>query len=322
MQVAEFPGDSRINIIERQVPAVAQGEVLLKVARTALCGSDIKAWRKGAYSTPGHEIVGLVVDGDSKFVGQRCAIYIPVHCGQCAVCLEGGTQMCEKVSELVGWDRPGGYAEYVTVPAQCLLALPADIEDRIAPLLLDTIGTSAHAVRTAAKFSAKQSPVLITGAGPVGLGALIAAKSLGHSDIYVSDPNERRLEHALRLGAKPYRAGETEKGFHLIIECSGAHAARNDAINLVTPKGCIMLVGENAEPWVINEGPVFRRKDFSMIRTFYFPKSDHPDNIELLRSWRADFESVLDKEFALSELPVEFEAFAKGATTKPLVAFE
>lgn len=321
MRAAQFPGGSRIEITEAPVPAVAQGEVLLKVLRTALCGSDIKAWRKGARCTPGHEIVGVVVDGDPEFAGQRCAVYIPVHCGQCPVCLDGGTQMCERVYQLIGWDRPGGYAEYLTVPSQCLLQLPDDIEDSLAPLLLDTIGTSAHAVRTAVKFAAQPEPLLITGAGPVGLGALITAKSLGYSDIYVSDPNERRLRHALKLGGKPYHPDSKRYHFPLILECSGAHAARNNAIELVTPKGCIVLVGENSEPWVIQEGPVFRRKDFSMVRTFYFPRSDHADNIRLLRKWHADFETIVDKEFALADLPCEFEVFARGGTTKPLLAF-
>lgn len=321
MKTARFPGGSRIEITEAPVPVVSQGEVLLKVLRTALCGSDIKAWRKGAKYTPGHEIIGVVVDGDPKLTSQRCAVYIPVHCGECAVCLDGGTQMCERIYQLIGWDRPGGYAEYLTVPSQCLLQLPDDIGDRLAPLLLDTIGTSAHAVRTAVKFTPKPVPLLITGAGPVGLGALITAKSLGYSDIYVSDPNERRLKHAVELGGKSYHRDSTRNHFPLILECSGAHAARNDAIELVAPKGCIVLVGENPEPWVIQEGPVFRRKDFSMVRTFYFPKSDHADNLRLLTKWRADFETIVDTEFTFTELPSEFEAFASGRTTKPLLTF-
>ena len=86
-----------------------------------------------------------------------------MHCDHCAACKRGDTQMCLEVSSLIGWNRPGGYAEYVPVPENCLLPVPDDIEDSLAPLLLDVIGTSGHAVRFVSRVVSpnEAGPVLV-----------------------------------------------------------------------------------------------------------------------------------------------------------------
>ena len=179
------------------MPEVAAGEVLVRVSRTALCGSDFKLWHKGAEFTAGHEIFGVVEQPGHRLHGRRCAVYIPLHCDRCAACTRGDTQMCLEVSSLIGWNRPGGYAEYVPVPENCLLPVPDDIEDSLAPLLLDTIGTSGHAVRFVSRVVPpdEAGPVLVMGAGPVGLGVVLALRALGYGDIHVADPNATRLAH-------------------------------------------------------------------------------------------------------------------------------
>jgi len=324
MQAAVFHGGDRITIERVAVPETAPGEVLLRVARTALCGSDFKLWHKGAEFTAGHEIFGVVEQLGHPMNGRRCAIYIPLHCGHCAACRRGDTQMCLEVSSLIGWNRPGGYAEYVPVPENCLLPVPDDIEDSLAPLLLDTIGTSAHAVRFAGRIvpPSEAGPVLVMGAGPVGLGVVLALRSHGYDEIYVVDPNRTRLAIAQSFGAKPHPVGDTSKRFALIIECSGAHVARNLGIELVLPRGALVLVGENAAPWTIEEGKVFRRKDFYMIRTFYFPIADFEPNVELLRRYKDEYRVLVDGEFGLSDLPENFARFARGELIKPLLALD
>ncbi|HUO00666.1 MAG TPA: alcohol dehydrogenase catalytic domain-containing protein [Bradyrhizobium sp.] len=324
MQAAVFHGQDRITIERIAMPEVAKGEVLVRVSRTALCGSDFKLWHKGAQFTAGHEIFGVVEQPGHPMHGKRCAVYIPVHCDRCAACKRGDTQMCLEVSSLIGWNRPGGYAEYVPVPENCLLPVPDDIEDSLAPLLLDVIGTSGHAVRFASRIvpPSESGPVLITGAGPVGLGVVLALKSFGYEDIRVSDPNETRLNIAQSFGAKPHPVGDTSQRFALIVECSGAHAARNLGIEVVLPHGALVLVGENAAPWTIAEGPVFRRKDFYMIRTFYFPIRDFVPNIELLRRYKEEYRVLVDGEFGLPTLPENFARFAKGELIKPVLALD
>jgi threonine dehydrogenase-like Zn-dependent dehydrogenase len=324
MEAAVFHGNERITIERVAIPDVDAGEVLVRVSRTALCGSDFKLWHKGAEFTAGHEIFGVVEQPGHRMHGRRCAVYIPVHCGHCAACRRGDTQMCLEVSSLIGWNRPGGYAEYLPVPENCLLPVPDDIEDSLAPLLLDTIGTSAHAVRFVSRVVPPQEagPVLVTGAGPVGLGVILALKDAGYSGIHVSDPNVWRLRIAQAFGAQSHPVGNTGKRFALIMECSGAHAARNLGIELVLPRGALVLVGENAMPWTIEEGKVFRRKDFYMIRTFYFPKADFDPNIVLLRRYKDEYRVLVDGEFGLRDLPQNFARFAEGKLIKPVLALE
>lgn len=322
MQAAVFHGHERITIERVAMPEAGPGEVLVRVSRTALCGSDFKLWHKGAEFTAGHEIFGVVEQPGHRMHGRRCAIYIPLHCGRCPACRRGDTQMCLEVSGLIGWNRPGGYAEYVPVPENCLLPVPDDIEDSLAPLLLDVIGTSGHAVRFVSRVVPphEAGPVLVMGAGPVGLGVVLALRSLGYGDIHVSDPNAARRGIAQSFGATAHPVGDTSKRFALIMECSGAHAARNLGIELVLPRGALVLIGENAAPWTIEEGKVFRRKDFYMIRTFYFPVGDFEANVALLRQYKNEYRVLVDGEFGLSALPESFARFAKGELIKPVLA--
>jgi threonine dehydrogenase-like Zn-dependent dehydrogenase len=324
MQAAVFHGHQRITIERVAIPEVGAGEVLVRVSRTALCGSDFKLWHKGAEFTAGHEIFGIVEQPGHSLHGRRCAVYIPLHCDRCAACRRGDTQMCLEVSSLIGWNRPGGYSEYLAVPENCLLPVPDDIEDSLAPLLLDTIGTSGHAVRFVSRVVPPQDagPVLVTGAGPVGLGAVLALRSLGYHDIHASDPNQARLKIAQSFGARSHPVGNAGKRFALILECSGAHAARNLAIELVLPRGALVLIGENAAPWSIEEGKVFRRKDFYMIRTFYFPLGDFEPNVALLRRFKQEYRVLVDGEFGLRQLPENFARFARGELIKPVLALD
>ncbi len=324
MQAAVFHGQERITIERVRIPDVGEGEVLVRVSRTALCGSDFKLWHKGAEFTAGHEIFGVVEQPGHRMHGRRCAVYIPVHCDRCAACRRGDTQMCLDISSLIGWNRPGGYAEYLPVPENCLLPVPDDIEDSLAPLLLDTIGTSAHAVRFVSRVVPPEEagPVLVTGAGPVGLGVILALRDAGYRDIHVSDPNVRRLRIAQAFGAQSHPVGDTGKRFALIMECSGAHAARNLGIETVLPRGALVLIGENAAPWTIEEGKVFRRKDFYMVRTFYFPIGDFEPNIALLRRYKDEYRVLVDGEFGLHDLPKNFARFAEGELIKPVLAPE
>jgi propanol-preferring alcohol dehydrogenase len=319
MQAAVFHGDRRISIETAPRPVAAAGEALLRVRRTALCGSDGKLWLKGAAVTAGHEIFGVVEHAGHPLDGRRCLVYIPVHCGACASCARGDTHLCLTESTLVGWNRAGGYAEYVSVPEQCLLPVPDDIDDVEAPLLLDTVSTSAHGIRLArAVVPANGDPaVLVIGAGPIGLGAIIALQAEGYRDLAIADLREQRLAHAAALGASAHPVGSMDRRFDLIVEASGAHAARNFGMANVQPRGVLLLLGENDAPWTIEETKPVRRKDFWMLRSFYFPKREFAANVELLRANRARYRGFVDAEFPLAELPHEFARFMAGERVKP-----
>jgi len=253
--------------------------------------------------------------------------------------MAGDTHLCETDSVLVGWNRHGGYGQALSVPDQCLLPVPDDIPDDLAPLLLDTIGTSAHGIRMAMPLlprapnaphaphashashapHAPTGPVLVMGAGPIGLGAILALTDMGFQNIAVSDPRASRLALAVEFGATVHAVDDMTTRFSFVLECSGAHVARNRALHIVQPHGVVLLLGENDNPWTIEETRPIRRKDFIMMRSFYFPKSDFPQNIELLRRHRERYARLVDQTFPLSELPQMFARFAAGELIKPLM---
>jgi len=321
MQAIHFAGHERIDVVERSWPVPAPGEVLLRVRRTALCGSDGKLWHKGAAQIPGHEIFGLVDCSGHALHGRRCAVYMPVHCGACVRCLAGQTHTCERESTLIGWNRDGGYAQALAVPASCLLPVPDEIPDDLAPLLLDTIGTAAHALRLVRPLlgDLAKARVLITGAGPVGLGGLIALRDMGAADISVADPRTQRCVLAAALGAKIHPVGERSRRFDLVLESSGNLAARDQGLEVVAAQGVMLWVGENDAPWTVHETKLVRRKDFFLVRSFYFPKGDHEANIALLRRQRASYERLVDHVFALPDMAEEFPRFMAGERIKPLM---
>jgi threonine dehydrogenase-like Zn-dependent dehydrogenase len=185
-----------------------------------------------------------------------------------------------------------------------------------------TTGTAAHGLRLVQRLlpAPALARVLITGAGPVGLGGLIALRDAGFTDITIADPREARQQLALSLSASAVLpVGELSQRFDLVLECSGQHAARDQAMHIVAPRGVVLWVGENDDPWLVQETKAVRRKDFFLVRSFYFPKAEHELNIGLLRRHAASYRRLVDQVFDVDELPAEFARFVRGERIKPLM---
>lgn len=320
MRAARFSGQGLITVETVEAPRPAAGEVTVQVAACALCGSDLRPWRQGWPVTPGHEITGRVDQPGHPRHGQRVAVYIPIFCGECDDCVAGRTHLCARTSPkaLIGWQRAGGYAERLVVPEHNLLPVPDDVPDGLAPLLLDTIGTTAHAARLALRVVAG-GRALVVGAGPIGLGAILVLKHFRFGPIDVIDPAAYRSDVAASLGARPTTPEEAAAGrYRLVVEASGKDAGRQTALEAVGPEGAIAQVGES-DAWSIKETRSIRLKDFFLIRSFYFPIADHADNVEILRRSRADFARLVDDRVDLEGLSDLFQAFSRGERLKPLM---
>ena len=315
MRHARFAGQGRIDIEEAAWPAPAADEVLLRVLACSLCGSDLRPLRQGWPVTPGHEIVGRVDQPGHLLHGQRCLVYIPVWCGHCPTCLAGHTHLCNNATELMGWQRAGGYAEALAVPEQCLLPVADDVPTHLAPLLLDTIGTAAHGVRLS-KSLVPCGRALILGAGPIGLGALLVLQHFGYGPVDVSDPNEFRRGVAGELGATPLAVLDASVRYPLVLECSGKDTARQAALEAVAARGVVVQLGE-ADAWQVTETKAIRRKDFYYVRSFYFPVSEYALNVDLFRANRARYERLVDARVPLDGLQDLFAQFARGERLKP-----
>jgi len=318
MRAANFLGNGRIKIKEIEKPFPKADEVLVRVLRCALCGSDKRLWQEGTNNIPGHEIVAIVEDKNSILDGKRVLVYIPVYCDNCPQCNSGNMNQCPNITDLVGWQRPGGYADYISLPERVLLPIPDEIPTDLAPLLLDTIGTTAHGIRMGMKVK-KPGKSLILGTGPIGLGSLLVLKGMGFNDIACFDPNEKRQEFAISLGAR--KPQENEK-FDMVIEASGHQNSRNEAMLSVASNGCVLLFGESASNFVIEPTPQIRRKDFYVLRSFYFPINDLKENINLLFNNKELYERLVDKIFPLEELEECFQQFVEGKLIKPVVNLE
>jgi L-iditol 2-dehydrogenase len=317
MRAARFLGEGRITIEAAPEPEPGSGEVLIQVSACALCGSDLRPLRQGWPVTPGHEILGVVDTPGYALHGRRALVYIPVFCGCCAQCAAGDTHLCP-TAELIGWQRPGGYADSLAVPEQCLIPVPDDIPDRLAPLLLDTIGTAAHGVRRAMRL-VSPGPALVIGAGPIGLGALLVLRGLGFDPLAVVEPADYRASFASGLGAERLdAAAAAARRFPLVVEAAGRDAARQLALEAAAPRGVVVQLGES-DTWSIAETRAIRRKDFFLVRSFYFPIGDVTANVALLRQAAADYARLVDATSPLETLEALFAAFARGERLKPVV---
>lgn len=315
MKAARFEGNGQVSIVDAAMPLAAPGEALMRVLACSLCGSDLRPWRNGWPVTPGHEVVGIVDQPGHEMNGRRCLAYIPVWCGHCPDCQGGNQHLCRRANELIGWQRAGGYAQYVSVPEQCLLPVPDDIPDHLAPLLLDTIGTAGHGIRLSRKI-VTSGRALVLGAGPIGLGGLLVLQHFGYDSIDVFDPNPFRRGVAASLGAAALEAVDPSIAYDLVLECSGKDAGRQTALESVRAHGAVVQLGES-DAWHVQETKAIRRKDFYYIRSFYFPIGEYKENIEILRARQTQFDSLVDAQVPLEGLSKLFAQFAAGERIKP-----
>src|SRR5919197_5291090 len=186
---------------EVPVPEIGPNDVLIKVRKTAICGTDVHIynwdqWARKTVPVPmvtGHEFVGTVADFGSAVteykVGQRVSGEGHIVCGHCRNCRAGRRHLCRNTIG-VGVNRPGAFAEYLSIPAVNAFKLSDSIPDDIASIL-DPFGNATH---TALSFNVVGEDVLITGAGPIGAMATAAAKNAGARYVVVTDVNPQRLE--------------------------------------------------------------------------------------------------------------------------------
>jgi threonine dehydrogenase-like Zn-dependent dehydrogenase len=329
MLKAVFLGNDKIEVTEAPIPEPGAGEVLLKTSYCGLCGSDKRLFHQGTESTPGHELTGVVMKngpGVSVSLGTRAAVYIHHYCGQCRFCRAGETNRCVNVlGGQIGFNRPGGYAQYLTVPATSLIPLPADISDAEGVLILDTIGTAAYGVKKGLRCvdsPARSGKACVVGLGPLGLGSFLVLSSLDmEGNIHVYDLSPTRLQAALSWGAEeldPSRIDELGE-FTLVVEASGQQATRDLAFDLVEPGGCVILFGQSPNPWTIAPAIKWRRKDFSIEHPFYFPIGMAGEFMDLFRSRAEQYRQMISQVVSLEKLEEAFVDFCQGRVLKPLV---
>lgn len=243
------------------VPSVGPNEVLIKVEKTAICGTDLHIflwddWAARTIKTPltiGHEFMGRITEIGEGVTGyalnQRVSAEGHVVCGVCRNCRAGRPHLCPK-TEGIGVNRNGAFAEYVVVPASNLWPLPDEIPSELAAFF-DPFGNAAHC---ALQFDLVGEDVLITGAGPIGIIAAGIAKHVGARHIVVTDINDYRLGLAQKMGATRIVNVQRESlsavvadlnidGFDIGLEMSGHPQAFNDMLESMYHGGHVALLG-------------------------------------------------------------------------------
>lgn len=195
--VCEKPGEW--NWRQEEKPTIAEGEVLVKIKRVGICGTDLHAFKgnQAFFEYPrvlGHELSGVIEDaGNSDFDEGQAVLIIPyLHCGKCLACRKGATNCCANM-RVIGVHQDGGMCEFLNVPATHVLAVDGVDFDSMA--LVECLAIGAHAVRRGEVKSGEN--VVVVGAGPIGLGVVQFAKANG-ARVIVVDTNSDRLEFCSR----------------------------------------------------------------------------------------------------------------------------
>ena len=260
--LAKSKSEPGIWMQDNETPAIGPNDVLVKIKKSAICGTDLHIykwddWASKTIPVPmvvGHEYVGVIEKLGSEVkhltVGQRVSGEGHIVCGHCRNCRAGKRHLCRNTLG-VGVNRPGSFAEYLSLPAENIFPIPDDIDDELASIF-DPFGNAVH---TALSFDLVGEDILITGAGPIGIMAVAICKHVGARHVVITDVNPYRLELAKKLGAT--RAVDVSKenlatvmkelgmkeGFDVGLEMSGIESAFQSMIQSMNHGGKISLLG-------------------------------------------------------------------------------
>ncbi len=247
---------------DKPLPTVGHDDVLIKIKTSAICGTDMHIynwdeWAQATIPVPmvvGHEYVGEVAEAGRDVtgieIGERVSGEGHIVCGQCRNCRAGREHLCRDTVG-IGVNRPGSFAEYLSIPAHNVYPIPPEVDDDIAAIL-DPFGNAAH---TALSYDLVGEDILITGAGPIGAMATAIARHVGARHIVVTDINDYRLRLAEQMGAtRVINVKDNElapviselgmkEGFDVSMEMSGNPKAFQQMLELMHHGGNIALLG-------------------------------------------------------------------------------
>nr|WP_298728942.1 L-threonine 3-dehydrogenase [uncultured Steroidobacter sp.] len=243
-------------------PTVGPNDVMIRVKRTAICGTDMHiynwdAWAQKTIPVPmavGHEYSGEIVEIGSEVQGFKPGDRVSgeghITCGYCRNCRAGRRHLCRNTLG-VGVNRQGSFAEYVVIPAFNAFKLPAAIDDEIASIL-DPLGNAVH---TALAFDVVGEDVLITGAGPIGIMAAAIVRFIGARNVVITDVNDYRLDLARKMGATlalnvtrdslddAMKQLGMQEGFDVGLEMSGNASALRSMLRTLHHGGSVAMLG-------------------------------------------------------------------------------
>ena len=314
-QVMTAPGKIEFREIETPVPKA--GEVLIRIMKIGVCGSDIHVWHgKHPFTsypvTQGHEVSGeiaaLGAGVENLEVGQKVTIQPQVVCGKCYPCRHGKYNLCETL-KVMGFQTTGVASEYFAVDAAKVTPLPQEMSfDEGA--MIEPLAVAVHAVR---KFGDMQGMrVAVLGAGPIGILVAQAAKGMGAESVLITDISDLRLEKARQCGVD-FCVNTREADFgealvssfgpdkaDVIYDCAGNNVTMGQAIRCARKGSTIILVAVFAGMAEVDLA-VLNDHELDLNTTMMYRNEDYLEAIELVRVGKVDLKPLISKHFAFRD---------------------
>ncbi len=321
------------------MPEVGDNDLLIKVKKTAICGTDVHIykwdeWSQRTIKTPmtiGHEFVGEIVEMGRAVqgyaVGERVSAEGHIVCGVCRACRAGKRHLCPNTRG-IGVNRDGCFAEYVSVPSSNAWHVHDSIPDDIAAIF-DPYGNATH---TALSFDMVGEDVIITGAGPIGCMAGAIARHVGARNVVVTDVNDYRLELAKRLGATRVvnvardnlrdvmRELDMVGGFDVGLEMSGSPQAFKQMLDNMYNGGRVAMLGLMPNGAGIDWDKVIFKGLFikgiygrEIFETWY--------KMQMMVLSGLDIAPVITHRFAFDDFQAGFDAMLSGQSGKVVLSF-
>ena len=338
--LSKLKAEEGIWMTDVPVPELGHNDLLIKIRKTAICGTDVHIynwdeWSQKTIPVPmvvGHEYVGEVVGIGQEVkgfkIGDRVSGEGHITCGHCRNCRGGRTHLCRNTIG-VGVNRPGCFAEYLVIPAFNAFKIPDNISDDLASIF-DPFGNAVH---TALSFDLVGEDVLVSGAGPIGIMAAAVAKHVGARNVVITDVNEYRLELARKMGITRAVNGAKEnlndvmtelgmtEGFDVGLEMSGAPPAFRTMLDTMNPGGRIAMLGIPPSDMSIDWTKVIFKGLFikgiygrEMFETWY--------KMAALIQSGLDLSPIITHRFSIDDFQKGFDAMRSGQSGKVILSWD
>ena len=317
-----LPGERRVEIREVPIPEPGNGQVLVRMKASSICGSDLRAIYRPkeqgigpeAYRgvIAGHEPAGVIEavgPGVSRFAaGDRVLLYHIAGCGLCHECRTGWMISCASPERAAyGWQRDGGHAPFLLAEQRTLVVLPDELSYLDGSIVACGLGTAyAGCLRVGISGADR---VLVTGLGPVGLGAVMLARGFG-AEVVGIEASAGRREVARRLGVEVLEAEPENlvealrertdgRGFDVAIDCSGNAAARETCLAAARPWGRVAFIGEGGSV-AFDVSPLLIHPQLTIVGSWVCSIGQMEDLVELLVRWGLRPEEMVTDRFDIA----------------------
>ena len=338
--LSKLKAEPGIWMTEVPKPELGHNDVMIKIRKTAICGTDVHIynwdeWSQKTIPVPmvvGHEYIGEIVEIGQEVkgfkIGDRVSGEGHITCGHCRNCRGGRTHLCRNTIG-VGVNRPGCFAQYLVLPAFNAFKIPDNIPDEIAAIF-DPFGNAVH---TALSFDLVGEDVLVSGAGPIGIMAAAVCRHVGARHVVITDINDYRLELAKKMGVtRAVNVGREnlkdvmkelgmQEGFDVALEVSGSPAGFHSMLDTMNHGGRIALLGIPSSEMAIDWSKVIFKGLFikgiygrEMFETWY--------KMATLIQSGLDLSPIITHQFSIDDFQKGFDVMRSGQSGKVILNWD